>query len=171
MKTRNKIFLGSGVVLLIVLLTGFGLVTAWGPGRCFDRGFHPGFHGKGFHPGFHDKDISDFVLWRMDKKVKKLNLSDAQKEKYDEIRASIVSRLSEGMDDRKRMIEEFHTEMDKDNPDIAALAESVKKKIKDVSGFVEENLDLFVEFYNSLDDDQKQRVIDAIRDRMEYHRS
>jgi len=171
MKTRNKVFIGSGVVLLIILLTGFGLFAAWGPwgGPC--RGFHPGFHGRGVHSGFGGKDFLEFALWRMDRRVKALGLSDVQEEKYDEIRARIENHLTEGLDDRKNMIEKFHTEMNKDNPDIAALAESVKKKIKVISKFMEENVDLFVEFYNTLDDDQKRQVIEAVRDRMEHHRS
>jgi len=171
MKTRNKVFIGSGVVVLILVLTGFGLVAAYGPWCDSGRGFRPGFHGRGFHSGFHGKDMSEFVLWRLDKKVEELDLSDDQNEKYEAIKAKIKTRLSEGMDDRKRMMEEFHAEMDKDTPDIAGLAESVKEKVKDVSVFVEENLDLFVEFYNSLDEGQRQRVIDSIRDRMDHHRS
>jgi len=162
MKTRNKVFIGSGVVVLILLLTGFGLVTACGPW---------GDSGRGFHSGFQGKDMSEFVLWRLEKKVAGLDLSDDQNEKYEVIKAKIKTRLSEGMDERKRMMEEFHAEMDKGTPDIAGLAESVKKKIKDVSGFLEENLDLFVEFYNSLDEGQKQQVIDSIRDGMDHHRS
>ncbi|MBW1806508.1 MAG: hypothetical protein JRJ06_09185 [Deltaproteobacteria bacterium] len=171
MKTRNKVFIGSGVVVLILLLTGFGLVAAYGPWCDSGRGFRPGFHGRGFQSGFHGKDMSEFVLWRLDKKVEELDLSDGQNENYEAIKAKIKTRLSEGMDERKRMMEEFHAEMDRDNPDIAGLAESFKEKIKDVSGFVEENLDLFVAFYNSLDDGQKQQVIDSIRDRMDHHRS
>lgn len=171
MKTRNKVFIGSGVVLLIILLTGFGLFAAWGPwdGPC--RGFHPGFHGRGVHSGFGGKDFLEFALWRMDRRVKALGLSGVQKEKYDEIRARIESHLIEGMDDRKNMIEKFHNEMNKDNPDIAALAGSIKKKIKVISELMDENVDLFVEFYNTLDDNQKRQVIDAVRDRMEHHRS
>ena len=171
MKKRNKVFIGSGVVVLIVLLTGFGLLATCGPWGHSDRGFGPGFHGRGFHSKFHGKDMSEFILWRLDKKVEELDLSDDQNKKFEAIKAKIKTHFSEGMDYRKAMLDKFHAEMDKDNPDIAGLAESVKEKIKYVSGFVEENLDLFVEFYNSLDEGQKQKVIDSIRDRMDHHRS
>jgi len=171
METRNKVFIGSGVVLLIILLTGFGFFAAWGTwdGPC--RGFHPGFHGRGFHSGFGGKDFIEFALWRMDRRAKTLGLSDVQKAKYDEIRARIETCLREGMDDRKNMIEKFHTELNKENPDITVLADSAKKKIKAISEFMEENVDLFVGFYNTLDDNQKREIIDAVRDRMKHHRS
>lgn len=171
MKTKNKVFIGSGVVLLIILLTGLGLFAAGGTWEGPSRGFHPGFHGRGVHSGFGGEDFLEFTLWRMDRRAKALGLSDVQKKKYDEIRARIESQFREGIDDRKNMIEKFHTEMNKDNPDIAALADSVKKKVKVISEFMEENVDLFVGFYNTLDDNQKRQVIDAIRDRMKHHRS
>jgi hypothetical protein len=171
MKTKKGYFVIGGIVLLIMLLTGFGLVATSGSCGGFDRGFHPGFHGRGFHPGFHNKDFSEFLLWRLDKGVKELDLSEEQKEKYNEIRLRIETHLTEGMEDRKRLMEEFHTEIGKEDPDVRLLAESLKKKIKEISGFMEENLDLFVEFYESLDDAQRDRVIDGIRERMEYHHS
>ena len=80
MGKRKKYFIVGGIVLLIMLFTGFGLVAARGP--C--RGFH-----RGFHPGLHNRDFSEFILWRMDKRVKGLNLSEAQKAKYEEIKGKI----------------------------------------------------------------------------------
>ena len=172
MKTgKKKYFFIGGVVLFITLLAGFGLVAAWGPCSDFDRGFQARFHGRGFHPGFHKKGFSEFLLWRLDKGVEELDISEEQREKYNEIRSRIVTHLTEGMEDRKRLMQEFHAEIDKEDPDVRLLAESLKKKIKEISGFMEENLDLFVEFYQGLDNAQKDRVIDGIRDRMEHHRT
>ena len=93
MGKRKKGFIVGSIVLLIVLFTAFGQVAAWGP--C--RGFH-----RGFHPGFHHKDVSEFILWRLDKGVERLNLSEAQKEKYEEMKAKLEGRFKEHGDDRKR---------------------------------------------------------------------
>ena len=172
MKKRKKTyFIIGGIVLLIMLITGYGLFATCGPWGGSHCGFHPRFHGRGFHPGFNNKEFAEFILWRLDKKVVELDLTDAQKEKYEVIKGNIQTQLEEGMADRKRMIEEFHAEINKEDPDVKALAETIKRKIEGISGFMEENLDLFVEFYEALDDAQKDRVIDAIRDRMEHHRS
>jgi len=157
-KTKKKYFIIGGIVLFAILLTGFGLVAAWGPCGGFDRGFHPGFH---------NKDFSEFILWRLDKRVEELDLSETQKGKYEEIKGKIETQLNEGMDDRKRLMEELQVEINKENPDLKILTESIKKRIKRISAFMEGNLDLFVDFYKNLDEEQKDRIMATIREKME----
>jgi Spy/CpxP family protein refolding chaperone len=157
MGKRKKYFIVGSIVLLIVLFTGVGLVAARGP--C--RGFH-----RGFHPGFHHKDFSEFILWRLDKGVEGLNLSEAQKGKYEEMKGKLEGRFKEHRSDRKRWMEELQTAMKKEDPDVKALSESVKKRIESFSGFMEGNLDLFVEFYETLDQEQKEKIMATIRKKM-----
>lgn len=163
MKTRNRFYIIGGSILLIMLITGFGLVAAlensWG-------GFHPRM---GFHRGFDHKDIGEFILWRLDKQMKELNLSEGQQDKYNQIRSNIEKHLIEGMDDRKVMMDTFHGEMSKDDPNVRLLVDMMKKKIDEVSGLMGENLDLVVGFYESLDVDQKNKILNEIRDRMDAH--
>jgi hypothetical protein len=164
MKTSKKTYIIGGSVLLVLLLAGFGVVAAlepWG-------GFHAG---RGFHHGFDHKDIAEFLLWRMDKRMKALNLSEEQQEKYNQIRANIEKHLTEGIEDRKRMIEAFHTEMSKENPDVRLLAGMVRGKIDEVSDLMNENLELVVGFYEGLNDTQKNEILNSIRERMEAHHS
>jgi len=157
MGKRKKYFIVGSIVLFIMLFAGFGLVTACGP--C--RGFH-----RGFHPGFHNKDFSKFILWRLDKRVEALKLSEAQKEKYEEIKGKLETRLKEHGDSRKRLIDEIQTEMKKEDPDVKVLSESIKKQMKRFPGFMEGNLDLFVEFYKNLDKEQKEKIMATIRKKM-----
>ena len=157
MGKRKKYFILGSIVLFIMLFAGFGLVTACGP--C--RGFH-----RGFHPGFHNKDFSKFILWRLDKRVEELNLSEAQKQKYEEIKGKLETRLKEHMDDRKRLMEELQTAINKEEPSVKVLSESIKKRIKRFPGFMEGNLDLFIEFYETLDKEQKDKVMATIRKKM-----
>ena len=165
MKTRKRFYIVGGSILAIMLLTGFGLVAAlensWG-----------GIHSKrGFHHGFDQKDIAEFILWRMDKKMKDLNLSEGQQGKYNQIRSNIDKQLTEGMDDRKMMRDTFHGEMSKEDPDVRLMVNMVKQKIDELSGFMGENLDLVAGFYEGLDEDQKNKVLNAIQERMEDHHS
>jgi Spy/CpxP family protein refolding chaperone len=157
MGKRKKYFVVGSIVLLIVLFAGFGLVAARGP--C--RGFH-----RGFHPGFHHKDASEFVLWRLDKGVEELNLSEAQKEKYGEMKGRLETRLKEHREDRKRFMEELQAAMNKEDPDVRGLSDSLKTRMERFSGFMEGNLDLFVEFYDLLDKEQKEKIMSAVRERM-----
>lgn len=157
MGKRKKYFIVGGIVLLILLFTGLGLVAARGP--C--RGFH-----RGFHPGFHDKDVSEFILWRLDKGVEGLNLSEAQKGKYEETKGKLETRFKEHRDDRKRWMEELQSAMKKEDPDVKVLSESLKERIERFSGFMEGNLDLFVEFYETLDKEQKEKITATIRKKM-----
>ena len=78
--------------------------------------------------------------------------------------------MKDGMDDRMRFIDALHDEMSKEDPDIRSLAESVKDKIKRISGLMEENLDLFINFYETLNDAQKEKIIIAFREKTEMHR-
>ena len=70
------------------------------------------------------------------------------------------------MDDRKRFMEELQTAMNKQDPYVKVLSESLKKRIERFSDSMEGNLDLFVEFYESLDKEQKDKVIATIREKM-----
>jgi len=56
--------------------------------------------------------------------------------------------------------------MKKEDPDVKALSESIKKRIERFSGFMEGNLDLFVEFYENLDKEQKNRIMATVRKKM-----
>lgn len=157
MGKRKKYFVVGSMVLLIVVLTGFGLVAARGP--C--SGFH-----RGFHPGFHHKDVSEFVLWRLDRGVEELNLSEAQKGKYEEMKGRLETRFKGHREDRKRFMEELQTAMNKEDPDVRVLSESLKARMERFSDFMEGNLDLFVGFYEILDKEQKEKIVAKVRERM-----
>jgi hypothetical protein len=168
MRTRNKVFIGSGIFLLFTLIVGYSLVigSPWGdPGGKFG----PPFAGQGFHSGFHQKEIAEFILWRMDKMAQKLNLTAEQKTKYEGLKSNITSRMSSGFEERRKMKARFLEEMNKENPDVQGLVESVKTRINDFSGFLSKNLDLIADFYDSLNVDQKRMLNTEIRERMAVH--
>ena len=163
-KKKKRVIVISGVVLLVVLLAGFGIVTAGG----MHRGFHPGFNGRSMHSGFHDRDMSDFMLWRLDKGVEELNLSKEQKDQYTELRAKIEAAISDGKDIRTSLKNKIHSEFEKETPDLEFIAETLKGHMNEINGFIQENLDHFKEFYGTLEAEQKEQIIDEIKERMEY---
>jgi Spy/CpxP family protein refolding chaperone len=171
MKTRNKVFIGMGILLLVLVVSGYGWVSAYGPwgGPCGNDPHR--FHGRGLHSDAHHKDMADYVLWRMDKKAGQMDLTAAQKAKYEAVRENFKSRLAEFHVDHRKMKDHFDKEISKENPDMESLIASAKMKVNDISGFMNKNIDLFKEFYSSLDNRQKTMINDEIRERMKYRRS
>jgi hypothetical protein len=172
MRTRNKVFIGSGIGFLVLVIAGYGLVSGYGPwgGPCgdFPHRFH---HARGFHSEAHHRDMADFVLWRMDKKAKELKLTALQKAKYEAVKENFKGHFPGFLAEHQKMRDQFHKELNKEDPDVKFLVESTKIKMNELSGFMNKNLDLLLDFYNSLDNHQKRMVIDEIRERMKYHRS
>jgi hypothetical protein len=171
MKTRNKVFIGSGIGFLVLVVAGYGLVSAYGPWSNSCGPFYPRFHDRGFHSKAFHKDMAEFILWRMDKKVRELNLSVSQKTKYEAIRENFKVHFTEFQTEHQKMKDQLHKELSKENPDVKMLIESAKTKLNEVSGFMNKNLDLLLDFYGSLDNHQKAMINDEIKERMKYHRS
>lgn len=119
--------------------------------------------GPHVHHRLRDRDFSKHVMKRLDSRVKKLDLSETQKKKYEEIRLKIQANLTKGVEERNKFFRVLQSEIDRENPDMNAVAGLVKKQLKEMPGLMEDNLDLFVEFYNVLDEDQKARLIKMIQ--------
>jgi len=143
MEFRKKLFIIGAIVISIGLFAGCG-----GP------------------PMFCDKDFSEHILTRMDKHVEDLDLSATQQEKYGEIRVRIKENLTKGAQNRKAFFTELKNEINKDNPDINLLTGLVKQRFKGGPSHLAENLELFEEFYNILDENQKALLMEDIRTKM-----
>ena len=161
MKTeKKKYFIIGGIAFFILLLAGFGLVAARGPGGCFDRGFHHGFHGRNF---------SERILARLDDRIADLNLSEGQHEVLENIKEKIRDGMTEARKDHEKLFLEVRNELEHQNPDIEHAVGMLKKRLRKIPVHMESTLDLFVEFYDSLDEDQKDRVLEGLREKMEKH--
>ena len=160
MKLGKKHFIITGTILFL------GIVVACGFHGFRDRGYHTGFCGKGPHPKFFGKNFSEHVLSRMDEKVEDLNLSENQKIEYVKIRLEAKEKLTEALEKRKENFVQLQNEINKDKPDINKMAEVAKKQFNKIPVFMAGNLDLFIKFYNILDEDQKTKVIETMRKKM-----
>lgn len=111
----------------------------------------------------------DFVMWRMDETAKELNLTTAQKEKYDKLRTGVKSHADGAIEGHMTLKEDIRTEIAKDVPEVAAVAPKLKKAITVLSADMQDNIDLFTAFYGSLDANQKKKLMAGIKERMEEH--
>lgn len=170
-KAKKRYLLAGGILILFIAITGYGFVAAWGPcGERFSRSPKGDFHGRVFHHGLHDRDLADFFLWRMDRRVKELGLSAAQQEKYHDIRSIIETHITQGMEDRKRTLETLRREILDENPDIRLITGTLKERLEEMTGSIEETLDLVAEFYESLDDAQRDKILAEVRERMDVEK-
>jgi len=170
MSKRKKMIIGA-LILTLAVVVGIGATTVCGPKGSWARGFGPGFHGMGCRPGPHGEDIADFILWKMDRHVKELNLNDVQKKEYEKSKEQIRAGIAEAIERKKDFRRIVQDEMDKENPDINALAGLMKERTQNIPDMVSKPIDLFVNLYNLLDKDQQARVIEMFRARMASARS
>ena len=157
MKTTGK------SLVVAALLLSFGLLAGCGPHRYHkERGWG--------HPRFSSKNFPERMLKRMDNKAEELELTEGQRETYEEIRAKIKANLVQAGEDREKLFTKVRAELDQENPDMNAVVGMVKGKLKDMPEHMGQALDLFLEFFNVLDEDQKAKVLEEIREKAERHR-
>ena len=148
MKVKRKHLIIGAVLLSLGLFAGCGL-----------HRHHP----------CRGRDVSKHVLKRLDRGARKLNLTDVQKEKYDEFRLKIEAHLKAMKTERGRFLGEMKTELNQEDPDIDAVVERVKMHFRALPEKMEEPLDLFAEFYQVLDDDQRVEMMKHLEKKIKKH--
>ena len=170
MKTRKKMLITAGVVAMVAIglvIAGWGLVSAGGPWS--GSGFP--FHGRcgGSHFKAHGPEMAGYIFWRMDREAAALNLSDLQQQKYEAWKGSIRDHVSQRAQTHDQWMVEFQNELNRPEPDVPMLLGTVRTKLNDMAGFANQNLDLFEAFWESLDSDQRQIIIEHIREKVAMH--
>ena len=149
-------------MLLVCVFLAVILIT-YGCGHLSNRGSY--FGHRGLHHGFHGKGFSERALKHMDKKVKKLAISEEQQKRYDEIRQILKDDMA-GMTRRHdNLMGEIKAEVEKDNPDMQAVAALMKNQLGHFPGIMEKQIDHFMDFYESLNEEQKSQVIEWVREK------
>jgi Spy/CpxP family protein refolding chaperone len=157
MKNRKNFFIIGAVILSIGILASLGFTAACGPRGHWHRGFHYEFHSE---------DVADFVLWKMDKHVKELDLDDTQKQEYNRIKEQVKVSISEAIERRRDFHRMMHEEINKENPNLDNVANLARERLQKMPDIIGKNLDLFMDFYNRvLTDEQRAKIIQMIRSR------
>lgn len=152
-KCRNKcwMLIIGGVLILVLATAGFAI--------------------SGFKNQFGDQHIKGYVktkiLSHMDYTMQELKLTPEQQGKY----ASIRTRMSKAMDEsmaRHEMVKTaMHTEMDRPQPDIKALAGTLKKEVQTLPDVVTVQIDSLLEVYDILDKTQQEQLIGMLKEHMD----
>ncbi len=157
MKFKKKYVIVCSVVAFLVLGTGFCIVKASGD---------YGFCGRGSHPPFFRKAFRERMLSRMDDKIEQLNLSEEQKEKYTQLKASFKADFEEMRSGRSKFMNDMRAVIDQKNPDMQRVAGLVKDRLNRMPDRIGTHLNQLVDFYNILNEEQKAKVLDRMRERM-----
>ena len=108
----------------------------------------------------------EHMLRRIDRRVKSLDLTETQKTQYNEIRKRFENDLEEDIEKFKGLPEQIIMTTSEENPDMEEMAELLKIRMSETPALRGKYIDYFVEFYNILDEDQKQQVLKNINRRM-----
>ena len=157
MKRKKKYVILGSVVAFLVLVTGFCIVGASGD---------YGFCGRGSHPPFFRKAFRERMLSHMDDKMEELNLTEVQEKKYVQLKKSFKSDFEEMRSGRSGFMNEMRAVIDQKNPDMQKVAGLVKTRLNRIPDRVGSHLDELVDFYNILNEEQKAKVLDRMRERM-----
>lgn len=122
------------------------------------------WNGCGHRPCFCSDDFPDRVLKRMDRHVSRLDLTPDQQEEYDKIRADVKTDLIKFRDDKMKVMRYVTAELKEENPDLGKISEYMKKSHHRNPDKIHAYMDRTVDFYNILDQEQKAKVIERMRD-------
>jgi hypothetical protein len=171
MGSRKKSYVVGSVLVLIIMFSAalfIGNLAGCRSERFGNGGFHPSFCGKGFPPRFLDDGFPEFVEKRVDEHVEELGLSESQQQDCKALRNQLKTMAAEGVERRREFFNQIRDEMDKENPDVNAIAALVKTHINHIPATIQGHVDLFVAFYNILDDNQRATIIERARKRIKF---
>ncbi len=121
--------------------------------------FLPGCKGQSEMRGKFRKEA---MMEKMDKIVKTLNLTPEQTTKFNELKNKIGEKMDNGSKERTAFKKEMLLEVKKDNPDVKLLGERAKERIDIACKNAKDSIDLFTDFYNTLDENQKKVFIEKV---------
>jgi Spy/CpxP family protein refolding chaperone len=164
MKDRKRLMIIGGVIFSLAVVLGIGITSAFGPKNGWG-GFHRGFHGIGFHHGPPIEEITEFIMWKMDRRARELNLTEPQRREFERIKDEVRSTIAEAIERRREFHRRVMEELDRETPDIVGLADTIKGRVNSIPQMVSTKIDLLVNFYDMLDNEQKARLVEMCRSR------
>ncbi|MDM8515025.1 Spy/CpxP family protein refolding chaperone [Desulfobacterales bacterium HSG16] len=110
------------------------------------------------------KHIRAKILNHIDEKIMALNLNDTQEEKWETIKGKVTEGFDACTQKRKAFIDTIDAELNNENPDMEKIAGIVKDHVNKIPAVIETHINHVMEFYNVLDADQQQKVIEKMRE-------
>lgn len=161
------------IIIISISVFALGLVGGFFAISSVACSFSPGSGSKSFRhrqmPPFVREEIGSFILWRLDKGAKGLDLKDDQQQAYEQLRASLEESLQAGMQKRGELKQLAHDQLENDAFDVTVLTQSIMTHTDNLSAMVNNNLTLFNVFYATLDPDQQEMINAKIKEKIRQH--
>ena len=100
----------------------------------------------------------------IDKTAHKLDLSEDQKTKLENLKLDIRKNFQEGQLEKKNALTRIKEEGIKDNPDIRKMTSTLQESFLDETRRINRAFDLMLSFQANLNEDQKKRLTKMISD-------
>jgi Spy/CpxP family protein refolding chaperone len=164
MKQKKRTVIVSSVLGLI-MIGAFALfagnITGCIPDGPYGSRFHPPFG----HHGFLGQGLPDFAAQRLDDHVEELGLTEVQKEQYQAIREEFKQLVAQHAARRREFFIQLREAILAPSPDAAFIGTLVKAHAQNIPDVIDSYVDLFLSFYDILDEQQRAFVIQQAQDR------
>jgi hypothetical protein len=119
------------------------------------------------HHRFHAKRLETMVTLRMDNEAKRLGLTESQKEEYEAIKERMKSDFENDLSEFRKVPDEVLELLESNDPNLNKIIDDLKLRMVEKPDPRMKYLDYIVEFYNILDDRQKEIFIKDLKKEIE----
>jgi len=153
-KSMNKRWIIFSSLVLVMVMATAGMAVSGVKGQF---GF---FGSKG---GMH----KERVLSKLDYSMQELKLTPEQQAKYTVIRSRMAQSMDDAQAHREKVRENVRAEMNQEQPDVRALAKTMKKEARSMPDMLTAQIDSVLEIYDILHKDQQAKFVQMVKERME----
>jgi len=117
----------------------------------------------------HSTDARDFMMYRLDRLSKALNLDAAQQAKLDGFKNDMTAMMQTRQTNRENIRKAIATELSKDNPDINKVTPLIDQQIDQSALAAHDMVSKVSDLYSNLSPEQKKLLADEMLKRIQEH--
>jgi Spy/CpxP family protein refolding chaperone len=114
-------------------------------------------------------DAHDFMMYRLDRLSKTLNLDAAQQSKLDGFKTDLSSMMQQRQANRENIRKAIASELSKDNPDINKVMPLIDQQIDQSALAAHDMVSKVSDLYSTLSPEQKKLLADEMLKRIQEH--
>ncbi|UCB46617.1 MAG: hypothetical protein JSV25_04140 [Spirochaetota bacterium] len=116
---------------------------------------------------FHAKHLENMATLRMDNEAKRLGLTESQMEEYEAIKERMKADFENDLEEFRKVPDHVLELLESDDPDLNEVISDLKIRMSEKPDPRMKYLDYIIEFYNILDDRQKEIFLKDLKTEIE----